>query len=134
MNKYISLFAGVWMIFILTACTGKKEYFEDSGTVFHTLYHIKYEAPQLLTEKIDAELQQFNFSLNPFNQNSIIAKVNQNQAVEVDPWFKEVFNKAMEVSAVTDGVFDITCAPMVNLWGFGFNKNGQCYSANDRQY
>lgn len=122
MNKYISLFAGVWMIFILTACTGKKEYFEDSGTVFHTLYHIKYEAPQLLTEKIDAELQQFNFSLNPFNQNSIIAKVNQNQAVEVDPWFKEVFNKAMEVSAVTDGVFDITCAPMVNLWGFGFNK------------
>ena len=28
----------------------------------------------------------------------------------------------MEVSRNSDGVFDITCAPLVNLWGFGFNK------------
>mgnify|MGYP002615801336 CR=1 FL=1 len=52
----------------------------------------------------------------------IIAKVNNNEAVEVDEWFTEVFNKSMEVSRNSDGVFDITCAPLVNLWGFGFNK------------
>ena len=28
----------------------------------------------------------------------------------------------MEVARNSDGVFDITCAPLVNLWGFGFNK------------
>ena len=28
----------------------------------------------------------------------------------------------MEVSRNSDGVSDITCAPLVNLWGFGFNK------------
>ena len=28
----------------------------------------------------------------------------------------------MEVSKNSDGVFDITCAPLVNLWGFGFSK------------
>ena len=90
--------------------------------MFHTLYHIKYEAPQLLTEQIDAELQKFNLSLNPFNPNSIIAKVNRNEAVEVDEWFKEVFNKSMEVSKNSEGVFDITCAPFINVWGFGFSK------------
>lgn len=104
------------------SCQDKKEYFEESGTVFHTLYHIKYEAPQLLTEQIDAELQKFNLSLNPFNPNSIIAKVNRNEAVEVDEWFKEVFNKSMEVSKNSEGVFDITCAPFINVWGFGFSK------------
>ena len=34
-----------------------------------------------------------------------------------------VFNKAMEISRETDGAFDITVAPLVNAWGFGF-KNG----------
>lgn len=122
MTKLVAFTAAVGIVFILTGCFNKKEYFEDSGTVFHTLYHIKYESHELLTEKIDAELQQFNLSLNPFNPNSIISKVNNNEPVEVDPWFKEVFTKSLEVSAATDGVFDITCAPMVNLWGFGFNK------------
>lgn len=106
---------------ILSACT-QKQYYEESGTVFHTLYHIKYEAPQILTEKIDAELQKFNLSLNPFNPNSIISKINRNEPVEVDEWFEEVFNKSMEVSKNSDGVFDITCAPLINLWGFGFSK------------
>ena len=116
---YLSVILGV-LFFI--SCKDKKQYYEESGTVFHTLYTIKYEAPYALTDKIDAELQKFNLSLNPFNPNSIIAKVNNNEAVEVDEWFTEVFNKSMEVSRNSDGVFDITCAPLVNLWGFGFNK------------
>lgn len=100
--------------------------------MFHTLYTIKYEAPHILTDKIDAELQKFNLSLNPFNPNSIIAKVNNNEAVEVDEWFTEVFNKSMEVSRNSDGVFDITCAPLVNLWG-SVSIKGQCDTCYDRQ-
>ncbi len=109
-------------ILLLAACTGKKQYYEESGTVFHTIYHIKYEASQPLTDKIDAELQAFNLSLNPFNPNSIIAKVNRGEDVEVDDWFAEVFDKAQEVSEHSEGMFDITCAPLINLWGFGFSK------------
>ena len=120
MEKKISLLviAAIWL---LTSCKEKKQYFEESGTVFHTLYQIKYESDHLLSDKIDAEFQKFNLSLNPFNPNSIISKVNNNEPVEVDDWFKEVFNKSMEVSRNSDGVFDITCAPLVNLWGFGFS-------------
>ena len=107
---------------MFTACTKQKQYFEESGSVFHTIYHIKYEGSEILTEKIDAEFQKFNLSLNPFNPNSIISKVNRNEAVEADDWFIEVFNKAKEVSDHSEGIFDITCAPLVNLWGFGFSK------------
>ena len=122
MHKQIHFLLILCCIFLFSACDKKKQYYEESGTVFHTLYHIKYEAPQLLTDKIDAELQKFNLSLNPFNPNSIIAKVNNNEPVEVDEWFKEVFNKSMEVSQHSEGVFDITCAPLINVWGFGFSK------------
>lgn len=121
MRKIICLLAGM-CILLFAACSPKKEYYEESGTVFHTIYHIKYEASQVLTEKIDTELQQFNLSLNPFNPNSLISKVNNNEPVEVDEWFKEVFNKSIEVSTNTDGFFDITCAPLVNVWGFGFSN------------
>ncbi|MDR1357547.1 MAG: FAD:protein FMN transferase [Tannerellaceae bacterium] len=101
---------------------GRSEYYEESGSVFHTLYHIKYQSPKLLTQKIDAELQAFNLSLNPFNPNSIISKVNRNEAVEADEWFTEVFNKAQEVYARSGGAFDATVAPLINLWGFGFSR------------
>jgi thiamine biosynthesis lipoprotein len=43
--------------------------------------------------------------------------------VEVDDWFIEVFNKAMDVSEQSDGAFDVTCAPLINLWGFGFRNS-----------
>lgn len=121
MYKKIILAAGLWIL-MFTACTKQKQYFEESGSVFHTIYHIKYEGSEILTEKIDAEFQKFNLSLNPFNPNSIISKVNRNEPVEVDDWFIEVFNRAKEVSDHSEGIFDITCAPLVNLWGFGFSK------------
>lgn len=121
MYKKIGLLIGCWLLF-LTGCTEKTQYFEESGTVFHTLYHIKYQSSKPLTDKIDAELQKFNLSLNPFNPHSIITKVNNNEEVKVDEWFKEVFTKAQEVSEHSEGVFDITCAPLINVWGFGFSK------------
>jgi len=98
------------------------QYQEDRGNIFNTYYQIKYESSVLLTEKIEAELQALNLSLNPFNPNSIISKVNRNEDVEVDNWFSIVFHKAMEVSEKSDGAFDATVSPLVNLWGFGYER------------
>jgi thiamine biosynthesis lipoprotein len=122
MNKNILITLCGFFLLMGAGCTNNKQYFEESGSVFHTLYRIKYEAPQMLTDKIDAEFQAFNLSLNPFNPNSIIAKVNRNEEVEVDEWFATVFNKAQEISERSNGAFDATVAPLVNLWGFGFSK------------
>lgn len=111
MRKNITILVSL-LILSHTACSDKGQYFEESGSVFHTSYHIKYKAKQILTDKIDSELQRFNLSLNPFNPNSTIAKVNNNEDVEVDEWFTEVFNKAEEISQKSGGAFDITCAPL----------------------
>jgi len=121
MSKAKSIILATISVTLMAACTQPKQYYEESGTVFHTIYHVKYEASKLLTDSIDAELRAFNLSLNPFNPKSIIARVNNNEPVDVDDWFTEVFNKSMDVSRRSDGMFDITCAPLVNLWGFGFS-------------
>ncbi|MDR0394659.1 MAG: FAD:protein FMN transferase [Tannerella sp.] len=106
-----------------TSCTSHTPYYEESGSVFHTVFQIKYQSPEVLTDKIDAELRRFNLSMNPFNPNSIISKVNRNEDVEVDDWFITVFHKAMEVSENSGGYFDVTVAPFINLWGFGVGKS-----------
>ena len=65
-------------------------------------------------------LEQFDQSLNPYKENSIIYKVNNNMSVTLDTLFIEVFERSMEVSRKTDGKFDITASPFINAWGFGF--------------
>ena len=98
-------------------------YQKNSDFIFGTTYNISYQCDSDLAEGIKAELQKVDTSLSPFNEQSIITAVNQNKDVVLDEMFLDVFNKAMLVSKDTEGAFDITVAPLVNAWGFGF-KNG----------
>ena len=80
--------------------------------------------PSNVKKEIEEELKKVDQSLSPFNSTSTISRVNRNEEVQVDEMFAEVFNRAMEISKETDGAFDITVAPLVNAWGFGF-KSGE---------
>ena len=103
------------------ACTPHSTYRNDSGRVFGTYYKIIYSAPEDLHEGIVASLQSVNASLSTFDSTSIISRVNQNDTnVVVDSLFTVVFTTAQQVSEQTSGAFDITVAPLVNAWGFGF--------------
>lgn len=93
---------------------------KDEGMVFGTIYHITYQSDTNYQKEIEAELQKVDHSLSPFNKTSIISCVNRNEKVKVDEMFSEVFQLAEKISGDTDGAFDITVAPMVNAWGFGF--------------
>ena len=94
-------------------------YQQDEGMVFGTVYNITYQYDSDLKQDIEAELQKVDNSLSPFNKGSIISKVNRNENPEVNDMFADVFTLAEEVSAQTGGAFDITVAPLVNMWGFG---------------
>lgn len=98
-------------------------YQKSSGKVFGTFYHATYQCDSDLTASIEAELAKVDASLSPFNPNSIITAVNQNKEVKLNDMFQNVFYLAMQISKETSGAFDITVAPLVNAWGFGF-KNG----------
>ena len=106
---------------LLVACTRPSVYRNDSGRVFGTYYKIIYSAPEDLHDGIKASLQRVNASLSTFDSTSIISRINQNDTnVVVDSLFTVVFTTAQQVSEQTSGAFDITVAPLVNAWGFGF--------------
>lgn len=95
-----------------------------SDFIFGTTYNVIYQCDSDLSVGIKAELLEVDHSLSPFNETSIITAVNNNQDVVLNKMFLEVYDKAMEISKETNGAFDITVAPLVNAWGFGF-KNGK---------
>ena len=97
-------------------------YQHDEGFVFGTIYHITYQSDENYQKEIEAELQKVDNSLSPFNKTSIISRINRNEEVKVNDMFQEVFDLAEDISQETDGAFDITVAPMVNAWGFGFKQ------------
>jgi thiamine biosynthesis lipoprotein len=92
------------------------------GKIFGTLYSITCQCDDDLKPDIEQELSRLDVSLSPFNKESIITKVNNNEEVKTDTFFQKVFRCSMEISAETDGAFDITVAPLVNAWKFGFKK------------
>ena len=92
------------------------------GAVFGTIYHITYNAPKPLDEGIKAVLDKVNSSLSMFEEKSTISLINSNKSDVPDSMFVRVFNLAKQISTETDGAFDITVAPLVNLWGFGFKN------------
>ena len=92
------------------------------GMVFGTVYHITYQYPTNLEDSITAELQKVDDSLSPFNKQSTITAVNENTDLSADAMLAEVFLLSKRVSQDTFGAFDITVAPLVNLWGFGFKN------------
>lgn len=97
---------------------------KKEGTVFGTIYHITYMSDTDLSDGIENALQEVDNSLSPFNKKSTISAVNNNVDIDVDDRFIYVFNLAKQISAATNGAFDITVAPLVNLWGFGFKTGG----------
>ncbi|MBR7065155.1 MAG: FAD:protein FMN transferase [Prevotella sp.] len=99
-------------------------YTRIEGKIFGTFYHITYQSDKDLKAEIEKALQEVDNSLSPFNPTSIITHVNNNEDVVVNKMFTDVYRIARKVSEETNGAFDITVAPLVNAWGFGF-KEGQ---------
>lgn len=95
-------------------------YQQNKGFVFGTIYNITYQSEEDLMDEIEAELQKIDLEFSMFNEQSTVARINRGETVNRSPMFEEVYQLAQTIHRETDGAFDITVAPLVNAWGFGF--------------
>lgn len=91
------------------------------GTAQGTYYAVNYfdEEARDFQSAMDSLLAAFDQSVSVYQPNSIVSKVNRNEEVLLDDWFIENFKLSQKISKETDGSFDITIAPIANVWGFG---------------
>lgn len=101
----------------------KLDYYKYSGPIQGTTFTITYEWKEDLAPQIDSLLSSFNSSLSNYDPNSNISKINNNQTSEMDDLTRRMIETSLYVYEETDGAFDITVAPIVNAWGFGWVRD-----------
>lgn len=83
---------------------------------------------QTVQLEIESILERVNQQMSTYRQDSELSRINQSSAKQwltISPELFEVIHYAQSVSEQTDGAFDVTVGPLVNLWGFGPSKSGQ---------
>ena len=97
-------------------------YQKDSGFIFGTVYNISYQSDKSLKAEIEAELKRVDAEFSMFNDSSTVSRFNRGERPRLSKMFLEVYKLAFAVNKETEGAFDITVAPLVNAWGFGFKS------------
>jgi thiamine biosynthesis lipoprotein len=128
----VLLVVGVWYVYfrqpiILTAQ-------EVRGMTMGTDYSVKVadfvkgtnpDVWKNIETLIQQRLDEIDRLMSTYRTESEVSRFNNSDSAD---WFNvskdtaEVVHLALEISQLTEGAFDITVAPLVELWGFGANR------------
>jgi thiamine biosynthesis lipoprotein len=109
----------------LSACSQQEEQTSQqlSGTIMGTSYAISLVGEHAISAKdIAAELNTLDDLMTTYRDDSELMQLNRalvNTWIDVSTCLFEVLSLSQDVSLLSKGAFDITVAPLVNLWGFG---------------
>lgn len=76
----------------------------------------------LLKAEIEKTLEEVNRQMSNYLPDSELSRFNQapaNAPFKISPEFAGVVRFGLSLSQVSDGAFDPTLGPLINLWGFG---------------
>ena len=95
-----------------------------TGLIFGTSYNIQFYSSgnsNYSNEIVDI-FNEIDMSMSTYKKNSIISRVNNNNSVQLDDHFKNVFSFSKKIYEITGGRFDPSIGLLVNYWGFGPEK------------
>lgn len=116
----------------LVSCTQKNSE-QDQGVLLQgktmgTTYHIKLYSNQStlnqqnLYEMVESELARINQLMStyiPDSELSLLNKAPADKPFALSPDNVEVLEESLRINQISNGAFDVTVGPLVNLWGFG---------------
>lgn len=115
----------IGIIVVFTIKPERKRWINNSGITWNTEYNIKYCHHTNLSDSIISVLREVELSVSPFNKKSRITAINENRSDTLDGYLSRLYDKSVEINRESGGAFDPTVSPLVNLWGFGYEKTGK---------
>ena len=131
MSRTLQLVFFLFISILFVACSDsdKKSVLKLQGSTMGTQYHIVLVTAKdasidrdELTKQIDDLLSVVSRQMSTYIPDSEISQFNRfikNDWFSISSDFAKVVNSAQSVSKQTNGAFDITIAPLIDLWGFG---------------
>ncbi len=127
--RFQTIFSVALLLLLLPTCVpGAPEEYRLRGKTMGTTYLIKVVTPSQiqsapLQAHIDELLEQLNQSMSTYLEDSEISRFNRwaetSRPFAVSEDFLKVMLAANEIYSLTQGAWDGTVNPLVNLWGFG---------------
>ncbi|MCS3923102.1 FAD:protein FMN transferase [Methanosalsum natronophilum] len=139
------LIVGIVLIvagFVFSADTTNKEVEKDFKTTRNvmntpvTIYviHENEEVAQSAINKAFDRMIEIENKMSHFNQDSYIAQLNAKSNLEIaDPDVLYVIDRSKHYSEISDGAFDITVKPILDLWESAFAPDGPNEPPNQSQ-
>jgi len=118
-----------FLLLVLAACqpaAPRERLF--TGQTMGTAYHVRVvqtmedAQAEALAGQIQAALDRVDALMSTYKPDSELSRFNAHESNEPFPisaQTAEVFDVALQVSAMTDGLFDVTVGPLINAYGFG---------------
>lgn len=112
----------------MAGATHSHSYQKISGKTMGTSYHISLLADKdsltVIQNAIEQKLHNINKSMSTYDDNATIMvfnRANKDKPIAIDADFVKVFTDSQQIFQQSNGAFDPTVKPLVDLWGFGRN-------------
>jgi thiamine biosynthesis lipoprotein len=116
----------VFLVSLTSYCPAEWNRYVVTGKAQGTTYNIVYYGKDSIVTKkiIDKKLMELDSSLSLYKSYSKINQFNNSEkGIILDDHLLAVIKKSLIVNKDTDGLFDITIYPLVEVWGFGKTKS-----------
>lgn len=125
-NKRVLFTGCVFLLIFISGCSLKREVL-IKGRTMGTTYHIKviagyFDSISRLKGKIEQRLKEINASMSVYDGASEISRFNSIQTTDegltISGDFCHVLREGGNLFRLTEGAWDGTVKPLVDLWGF----------------
>ena len=133
----------IFSFLLIFSCSQEKNYnAKIKGNTMGTYYFIEViDVPvELKIKNIELEIKNTLKKANKILSNwdkdseiSIINKTDKTTAIKISDELNEVFKTAKEINAKSNGFFDLTLDPIIELWGFGYKSKQMQVIPKDNQ-
>ena len=122
-TKY-SFILFISFLFLFNSCSNSNT--AINGYTMGTTYSIKIYSEKIinsidLKESVEYKLNYLNSIFSTYSDSTEISKINlsKSKKINLSDDLAFVLNKALYYSQLSDGLYDPTVFPLVDLWGFG---------------
>lgn len=128
--KYITITIFVFMLALgyILKYAGTHNSYKSTQFLFDTTCTVTVygKNSKKAAEEVFSEIEKIHKLTSYYSPDSEISKINSspsNQEIEISSHMSDILSVALEICKSSDGAFDITIAPVSELWDFKSGKN-----------